>query len=292
MAERRARASRSTPAAAALRRRARRGRGRRAHRRRRPQPRPTSTGHVDVDGAPAALEALAYDPQTSGGLLAAVDPAPWATLEATASSTVGTVEVGGPGVSCADVTVVAAAIATVPAAAQGDQGEVAVAARSSARCGPTGHEVVVGMDEVGRGSWAGPLSVGAAVLPAGPARLQDPRLEDAHRARARSDVRSHRRLVRGMGGRARRHRTSATTLGMSAAQRLAAKRALEGLGVPVDQVLLDGKWDFVGRGTTINAGEGRRRGACRSRRRRSSPRSPATASCGPRPSTTRATTSS
>ena len=28
-----------------------------------------------------------------------------------------------------------------------------------------GHEVVVGIDEVGRGSWAGPLTIGAAVLP-------------------------------------------------------------------------------------------------------------------------------
>ena len=28
-----------------------------------------------------------------------------------------------------------------------------------------GHEVVVGVDEVGRGSWAGPLMVGAAVVP-------------------------------------------------------------------------------------------------------------------------------
>ena len=28
-----------------------------------------------------------------------------------------------------------------------------------------GHEVVVGMDEVGRGAWAGPLTLGAAVLP-------------------------------------------------------------------------------------------------------------------------------
>src|SRR5213595_87377 len=28
-----------------------------------------------------------------------------------------------------------------------------------------GHDVVVGMDEVGRGAWAGPLTVGAAVLP-------------------------------------------------------------------------------------------------------------------------------
>ena len=28
-----------------------------------------------------------------------------------------------------------------------------------------GHEIVVGVDEVGRGAWAGPLSVGAAVIP-------------------------------------------------------------------------------------------------------------------------------
>ena len=30
-----------------------------------------------------------------------------------------------------------------------------------------GHEVVVGVDEVGKGAWAGPLTVGAAVLPRG-----------------------------------------------------------------------------------------------------------------------------
>src|SRR5437764_12206433 len=30
-----------------------------------------------------------------------------------------------------------------------------------------GHDVVVGVDEVGRGAWAGPLMVGAAVLPRG-----------------------------------------------------------------------------------------------------------------------------
>ena len=35
-------------------------------------------------------------------------------------------------------------------------------------------------------------------------------------------------------------------LGMSAAQKLAARRALDGLGLHVDRVLLDGKWDFVG----------------------------------------------
>jgi selenide,water dikinase len=46
--------------------------------------------------APAALEALAFDPQTSGGLLAAVDPA--AIEELDGFTMVGTVEIGGPGV--------------------------------------------------------------------------------------------------------------------------------------------------------------------------------------------------
>jgi ribonuclease HII len=38
------------------------------------------------------------------------------------------------------------------------------------------------------------------------------------------------------------------TLGMAEAQRLAARRALDGLAVAPDQVLLDGNWDFVGLG--------------------------------------------
>lgn len=36
-------------------------------------------------------------------------------------------------------------------------------------------------------------------------------------------------------------------LGMSEAQRLAARRALDGLDRPIDAVLVDGNWDFVGR---------------------------------------------
>jgi selenide,water dikinase len=46
--------------------------------------------------APAALEALAFDPQTSGGLLAAVDPAGIDELDG--FTIVGEVEVGGPAV--------------------------------------------------------------------------------------------------------------------------------------------------------------------------------------------------
>ena len=39
-------------------------------------------------------------------------------------------------------------------------------------------------------------------------------------------------------------------LGMSAAQKLAARRAIEGLGLTPDAVILDGKWDFVGHPVT------------------------------------------
>ena len=55
-------------------------------------------GHV-VSSAPAAFEALAYDPQTSGGLLAAVTPADARTLAAAGFATVGTVAAGAPTVA-------------------------------------------------------------------------------------------------------------------------------------------------------------------------------------------------
>ncbi len=42
---------------------------------------------------------------------------------------------------------------------------------------------------------------------------------------------------------------------MSAAQKLAASRALEGLGVAYDQVMVDGNWDFVGGATRIVGGD-------------------------------------
>jgi selenide,water dikinase len=53
-------------------------------------------GHVDVDGAvPDALQALAYDPQTSGGLLAAVsEEAARALVETAGFTAIGRVEAG------------------------------------------------------------------------------------------------------------------------------------------------------------------------------------------------------
>jgi ribonuclease HII len=119
----------------------------------------------------------------------------------------------------------------------------------------SGHEVVVGMDEVGRGSWAGPLSVGAAVLPKDKRvyKIRDSKmLTEAERESMFERIASW--CVTWAVGHA--SQTECDTLGMSAAQRLAADRALEGLGVPVDKVVLDGNWDFVGRGTTIKLVKG------------------------------------
>ena len=108
-----------------------------------------------------------------------------------------------------------------------------------------GHGVVVGMDEVGRGAWAGPISVGAAVLP------RDRRVYKVRDSKMLDETQRERLFPRIAGwcsAWAVGHASQAECdeLGMSAAQRLAARRALDGLGVAPDRVLLDGRWDFSG----------------------------------------------
>jgi selenophosphate synthase len=53
------------------------------------------TGHL-TSSASASVEALVLDPQTSGGLLAAVDPTAAADVEAAGFWRVGTIEAGVP----------------------------------------------------------------------------------------------------------------------------------------------------------------------------------------------------
>ena len=56
------------------------------------------SGHVELTVA-AEIEALAYDPQTSGGLLAAVEPAAVGELAAVGFVEIGEVTAGEPAVS-------------------------------------------------------------------------------------------------------------------------------------------------------------------------------------------------
>ena len=112
-----------------------------------------------------------------------------------------------------------------------------------------GHEVVVGVDEVGRGAWAGPLTIGAAVVPRD-RRVNKVRDSKALTEREREALfdRIAAWCVAWSVGHASQE--DCDELGMSAAQRLAARRAIDGLGVRPDQVLIDGNWDFVGGGTS------------------------------------------
>jgi ribonuclease HII len=108
-----------------------------------------------------------------------------------------------------------------------------------------GHRVVVGVDEVGRGSWAGPLSVGAAVIPSNRRvyKVRDSKLLTEDEREAMFD-----RIAEWCEAWAVGHASpeECDTLGMSAAQRLAARRALEQLDVRPNRVVVDGNWDFVG----------------------------------------------
>jgi ribonuclease HII len=112
-----------------------------------------------------------------------------------------------------------------------------------------GHQVVVGMDEVGRGAWAGPLTLGAAVVPQGRRvnKIRDSKMLTEFEREALFDRVADWCVAWSVG---HASEEECDELGMSEAQRLAARRALDGLGLAPDRVLLDGKCDFVGDGTS------------------------------------------
>lgn len=108
-----------------------------------------------------------------------------------------------------------------------------------------GQNVVVGLDEVGRGSWAGPLAIGAAVLPrTGRVNgVRDSKMLSEREREALFDKIATWCSAWSVGMVSHRE---CDEIGMSAAQKLAARRAIEGLGCWPDHVLVDGTWDFVG----------------------------------------------
>ena len=112
-----------------------------------------------------------------------------------------------------------------------------------------GHGIVVGVDEVGRGAWAGPLSVGAAVIPKDSRvyKIRDSKMLTENERESLFDRVADWCVAWAVG---HASHEECDQMGMSAAQRLAARRALDGLGVQPDRVLIDGNWDFVGGGRT------------------------------------------
>ena len=110
-----------------------------------------------------------------------------------------------------------------------------------------GAQTVAGLDEVGRGAWAGPVMVCAVVARAGfprpPAGLTDSKRLTAKRRTELAAVLPDWVAAYAFG--AASH-AEIDRLGLTAALRLAARAALDQLPVRPQAVLLDGKHDYIG----------------------------------------------
>lgn len=108
-----------------------------------------------------------------------------------------------------------------------------------------GAKFVVGIDEVGRGSWAGPLVVGAAVLPDDRRvyGVRDSKMLSEDRREELFDRLTNWCVAYSIGVVSN---DECDFYGMAEAQRVATRRALDSLGVVPDRIVLDGKWNFVG----------------------------------------------
>jgi len=112
-----------------------------------------------------------------------------------------------------------------------------------------GHRTIVGIDEVGKGAWAGPLAVGVAIVPSESSSPHDVEamIRDSKSISEKKRERIFDDVVSWVGdwsvGMA--SPVECDVLGMSRAQRLATERALSGLMTPPDAAIVDGSWDFV-----------------------------------------------
>ncbi|MGD0560066.1 MAG: ribonuclease HII [Streptosporangiaceae bacterium] len=106
---------------------------------------------------------------------------------------------------------------------------------------------VAGVDEVGRGAWAGPVTVCAVVVrpefPVPPSGLTDSKLLSAAKRSAVSSELLSWVEAYGIGSSSHEEIDAA---GMTVALRRAAHRALSALPSPPDAVLLDGSHNYIG----------------------------------------------
>jgi ribonuclease HII len=110
-----------------------------------------------------------------------------------------------------------------------------------------GFATVAGVDEVGRGAWAGPVSVGVAVVTAGSSRRIPKGVRDSKQLTWAEREALYQPLSRAVADWAVGHASNeeCDSLGMTAAQRLAARRAFDQLDVQPEMLLLDGKFDYL-----------------------------------------------
>lgn len=121
-----------------------------------------------------------------------------------------------------------------------------------------GRKIVVGFDEVGKGAWAGPLTVGAVVIPQ---RHRVYKIRDSKQLNESEREAMVGRITDWADAWAVGHASpdECDQLGMSGAQRLASNRAIQALGLVPDHSLVDGNWDFISRGSTTTIVKGDQR---------------------------------
>jgi len=102
--------------------------------------------------------------------------------------------------------------------------------------------VTVGIDEVGRGCWAGPLVAGAVVLEGTLAGLKDSKLLSKSQRERLAKAIETRALPTGLGWVTP---AEIDELGLTAAVRLAMRRALQQIAIDYDEIIIDGNVNFL-----------------------------------------------
>jgi ribonuclease HII len=124
--------------------------------------------------------------------------------------------------------------------------------RLERKCWRAGERTVVGIDEVGRGAWAGPVTVAALVPP--PDHLRGVR-DSKELTREEREVVAGRVLRWAVAiGIGHASAEECDALGMTAALRAAGRRALAqlaALGYEPDRIILDGNYDYLGLGSRV-----------------------------------------
>jgi ribonuclease HII len=102
--------------------------------------------------------------------------------------------------------------------------------------------MIVGIDEVGRGCWAGPLVAGAVLLDQPIAGLRDSKkLTKLQRQRLNVHIRDQ-AIAYGLGWVSP---AEVDQLGLTAAVQVAMERALACIGAPYEQIVVDGNYNFL-----------------------------------------------
>jgi ribonuclease HII len=102
--------------------------------------------------------------------------------------------------------------------------------------------IVLGIDEVGRGGWAGPLVVGAVILDHPIIGLTDSKLLSKIKRELLNKIILSQATATGLGW---VEPSEIDRLGLTAATKLAIERALAQIEVHYDEILIDGSINFI-----------------------------------------------